>query len=117
MCSVCAGQIPTGGPAPVAPILCTDCVFWGDRVTSCAHAADNRIPNLYSIRSCGEHFTVDGRVEGGPVMTIDLPGFTIVTSRLRQQGPIPVRWKPLLPDNATIIEGNPKELPIGVHRS
>lgn len=115
-CPVCNEQIPTG-PSPIAPIKCAACTFWCDRMLSDIAAQQGGVPNWFSIRYNGEHFTIDERNEEGPIMTVRYFDDTkVVTTRLRQQGPVPVWARPKLQDNATITEGNPLNLPIGISR-
>lgn len=117
ICKVCGDGVPIGTESPVAPVRCTTCVFWGDRMYSDRISARNGIPNLHSIRADGQHYTIDGQDEEGPVMTVRyLDNTVVVSTRLRLQGPVP-RWcGQYLPDNAIITEGNPQNLPLGITR-
>jgi hypothetical protein len=101
----------------MAPVMCPVCMFWSDRIAGEDVVRTKHIPNFYSIRADGQHYTLATLHDHGPMMTVKyFDGTRVVSQRLRLQGPVPVQWKKILQDNAVIIEGNPENLPIGVTR-
>lgn len=120
VCTDCGGDTVIGLSTPLAPVVCPVCVFWHDRIMGDARAKASAVPNFYTLRVGGEHYTIRGMSsddEPGQVMTVrQFDGLVIVTKRLIAQGTVPMRYRQVLPDNAYITEGNPQNLPMGVHR-
>ncbi len=117
-CTLCGDGVPIGTESPTAPIMCPTCIFWSDRIFADRRIREGGIKtvNFYTIRADGQHYTII-RDEGvSALMTVRLlNGVVIVTPWLKLQGPVPQKLRAVLPDNAVVIEGNPQELPIGVH--
>ncbi|WP_194923145.1 hypothetical protein [Catenulispora pinisilvae] len=123
-CIICTEEPAWSGPAVTAPIgapppiagLCIGCAFWAAAVKTrfttgrLLDYSDTGAPvaridgRFYIMRPDPEPGTVTMRGHGGRTYRIQyFTGKSITGSNLWDQGEIPARWRPLLPDNAVLI--------------
>lgn len=124
LCIVCSQAPAWNGPPVAAPIsapppiagFCIDCAFWAAAVKTrftTGRLLDYSETGAPVARIGGRFFvmepepapgTVAMRGHGGRTFQIRyFTGKTFTGSNLWDQGEIPARWRPLLPDNAVLI--------------
>lgn len=123
-CIICAEQPAWSGPPVTAPIsapapiagLCIGCAFWAAAVKTrftTGRLLDYSETGAPVARINGRFYTMEPdpapgtvamRGHGGRTFQIRyFTGKTVTGSNLWDQGEIPARWRPLLPNNAVLI--------------